>query len=83
MVHCRTKIIRRGSIRVPKFGSTTVDNNEVFVADYDNDRIVVFSLDIKFIRELGNIKSRDVKVNNNKKFVADHSKHRNTYICIF
>ena len=61
----------------------TVDNNEVFVADCYNNRIVVLSLDLKFIRELGNeklVKPRDVKVNNNKVFVADNSKHHNVHV---
>ena len=61
----------------------TVDNNEVFVADCCNNRIVVLSLDLKFIRELGNKKlvdPQDVKVNNNKVFVADNSEHHNVHV---
>ena len=61
----------------------TVDNNEVFVADCYNHRIVVLSLDLKFIRDLGNNKlgnPREVKVKNNKVFVADNSKHHNIHV---
>ena len=61
----------------------TVDNNEVFVADCNNNRIVVLSLDLKLIRELGNkklVNPHDVKVNNNKVFVADSSKHHNIHV---
>ena len=61
----------------------TVDNNEVFVVDRNDNRIVVLSLDLKFVRELGNkklVKPKDVKVNNNKVFVADSSKHHNVHV---
>ena len=43
----------------------------------------MLSLDLKLIRELGNkklINPRDVKVNNNKVFVADNSEHHNVHV---
>ena len=55
----------------------------MFVADSNNDIIVVLSLDLKFIRESGNKKlvmPSDVKVNNNKVFVADKGKHHNVHV---
>ena len=55
----------------------------MFVADYYNNRIVVLSLDLKFIRELGNkklVKPQDVKVNNNKVIVADNGEHHNVHV---
>ena len=60
-----------------------VDDDEVFVADCKNNRIAVLSLNLVFIRKLGNQKliyPRDVKVNNNTVFAADNSKPHNVHL---
>ena len=59
-----------------------VDSDEVFVADRHNNRIVVLSLDLTFIRELRDKvkKPRDVKVNRDQVFVANNDKPHNIHI---
>ena len=60
-----------------------VDENEVFVADCSNNRIVVFNLDLKFIRNLGEgnlFEPGDVKINFDKVFVADNSEENSIHI---
>ena len=61
----------------------TVGNSEVLVADSSNNRIVVLSIDLKFLREFGTGKLNspvDVKVNRDKIFVADESRPENIHI---
>ncbi|KAI6660627.1 hypothetical protein LOD99_10359 [Oopsacas minuta] len=69
-------------VSVP-LGLTTDTNGEVLVADYNNNRIAVFSSNLEFIRQIGKYKLRypsDVKINNNKIFVADNNKINNIHI---
>ncbi|KAI6658673.1 E3 ubiquitin-protein ligase TRIM71-like [Oopsacas minuta] len=64
-------------------GLTTDTNGEVLVTDYMNNRIAVFSYDLEYIREIGKDKlryPRDVKINNNKIFVAANNEINNIYI---
>ncbi|KAI6661373.1 hypothetical protein LOD99_9956 [Oopsacas minuta] len=70
------------SVNVP-LGLTTDTNGEVLVADYYNNRIVIFSSDLEYIREIGKDKLRkpnDVKINNNNIFVADNNEINNIHI---
>ncbi|KAI6656661.1 Tripartite motif-containing protein 2-like [Oopsacas minuta] len=63
-------------------GLTTDTNGEVLVAD-SNNRIAVFSSDLRHIREIGKDKLKsptDVKINNNKIFVADKNRTKNIHI---
>ncbi|KAI6647398.1 E3 ubiquitin-protein ligase TRIM71-like isoform X2 [Oopsacas minuta] len=72
----------KGGVSTP-CGLTTDTNGEVLVADSDNNRIAVFSSDLKYIREIGKdklIEPRDVKINNNKIFVADNNEINNIHI---
>ncbi|KAI6656081.1 Tripartite motif-containing protein 2 [Oopsacas minuta] len=64
-------------------GLTTDTNGEVLVADFNHNKIAVFSSDLEFIREIGKDKfiyPRDVKINNNKIFVADNNEINNIHI---
>ncbi|KAI6661699.1 E3 ubiquitin-protein ligase TRIM71-like [Oopsacas minuta] len=64
-------------------GLTTDTNGEVLVADSDYNIIAVFSSDLKYIREIGKDKLKDpsdVKINNNKIFVADNNEINNIHI---
>ncbi|KAI6658681.1 Tripartite motif-containing protein 2 [Oopsacas minuta] len=76
------KLIKRVNVYIP-LGLTTDTNGQVLVADCNNNRIAVFSSDLEYIREIGKdkVKSpRDVKMNNNKIFVADNNKINNIHI---
>ncbi|KAI6661286.1 RING finger protein nhl-1-like [Oopsacas minuta] len=64
-------------------GLTTDINREVLVADSFKNRIVVFSSDLEYIREIGKDKlrtPRDVKINNSMIFVADNNEMNNIHI---
>ncbi|KAI6661918.1 E3 ubiquitin-protein ligase TRIM71-like [Oopsacas minuta] len=68
---------------ISPLGLTTDTNGEVLVADYNNNRIAVFSSDLEYIREIGKDKliyPRDVKINNNNIFVADNNEINNIHI---
>ncbi|KAI6654007.1 E3 ubiquitin-protein ligase TRIM71-like isoform X2, partial [Oopsacas minuta] len=83
---CKTnyKLIKsvKEGVSLP-FGITTDTNGEVLVVDSDYNRIAVFSSDLKYIREIRKDKLKspvDVKINNNKIFVADNNEINNIYI---
>lgn len=72
----------KGKLDSPS-GLAVARDGEVFVADRCNNRVVVLSSELKILRELGQNRldyPQDVKVNNNKIFVADNSKHKNIHI---
>ncbi|KAI6658887.1 Tripartite motif-containing protein 2-like [Oopsacas minuta] len=72
----------KGGVSVP-LGLTADTNGEVLVADNKDNIIVVFSSDLEYIKEIGNSKlrhPRDVKINNNKIFVADKNEINNIHI---
>ncbi|KAI6647695.1 E3 ubiquitin-protein ligase TRIM71-like [Oopsacas minuta] len=72
----------KGDVSFP-LGLTTDTNGEVLVADSENNRIAVFSSDLYYIREIGKDKlifPHDVKIYNNKIFVADSNKINNIHI---
>ncbi|KAI6661723.1 E3 ubiquitin-protein ligase TRIM71-like isoform X1 [Oopsacas minuta] len=72
----------KGVVSYP-IGLTTGTYGEVLVADSTNNRIAVFSSDLEYIREIGKdklINPGDVKINNNKIFVADKNKINNIHI---
>ncbi|KAI6647345.1 Outer membrane phospholipase A [Oopsacas minuta] len=71
----------KGGVSVPR-GLTTDTNGEVLVADSFNNRIAVFSGDLKYIIEIGKdklINPCDVKINNNLIFVADKNEINNIH----
>ncbi|KAI6661694.1 E3 ubiquitin-protein ligase TRIM71-like [Oopsacas minuta] len=76
------KLIQSVNVSLP-LGLITDTIGEMLVADSYNNIIVEFSSDLKYIREIGKDKlrsPRDVKINNNKIFVADINKINNIYI---
>ena len=64
-------------------GMTVDRNGEVLVADCRNNRIAILNSELKLVREIGKgklIRPRDVKINKNNIFVADHNKINNIHI---
>ena len=65
------------------FGIAVDTDGEVFVADHNNNRIVVLSLELKLVREIGKGRfecPHDVKIHNNNIFVADSNEINNIHI---
>ena len=76
-------VCKSGKGKLDSPSGIAVDQEEVFVADRCNNRVVVMSSELKILREIGQYMlnyPQDVKVNKNKIFIADNSKHRNIHI---
>ena len=72
----------KGELNCP-YGITVDTNGEVLVADCYNNRIAVLNSELKLVRKIGKDKlkhPRDVKINKNNIFVADHSEINNIHI---
>ncbi|KAI6661930.1 hypothetical protein LOD99_9700 [Oopsacas minuta] len=72
----------KGNLNSPS-GLTIDRDREVLVADRSNNRIAVFSSELKFVREFGEDKldyPQDVKINLNKIYVADNNEFKNIHI---
>ena len=72
----------KGELIFP-LGITVDTNGEVLVADCATNKIAVLNTELKLVREIGKgklIRPRDVNINKNNIFVADHNEINNIHI---